>query len=403
VKEVDMRGTLRIGRLFGIDVGIDWSWTFVALLMTWSLTGLFLRGHPGWAFEASFVLALVATTLFFASVIAHEFAHALVAKAYGMTVRDIRLFLFGGVSNIEREPPSPGAELLIAIVGPLTSFALGILFLGAAYLALPNVSPTSPWLGFENLGPLPTLLLWLGPINLMVGAFNLVPGFPLDGGRILRAIVWRLTGDLRKSTFVAAMTGRVLGWTFVAMGLAMALGARFPFFGQGAASGLWLALIGWFLSSAADGSYRAVVVEEALKGVRVARLMRRTGYVAAPSSTVGAVVNDGFMRSSDQTFPVVEYGMLLGVVSLSDVRALPHDAWDTTNVTVIMTPRERIVVATPEEDVASALRRLATLGTDQLPVVEGDELAGMLSARDVARWLELHMDAKRDLGSPRPA
>jgi len=236
----------------------------------------------------------------------------------------------------------------------------------------------------------------------MVGAFNLVPGFPLDGGRLLRAVVWKVTGDLRKATFVASLSGRMLGWSFVAIGIAMALGARVPFFGQGAGSGMWLALIGWFLSSAAEGSYRALVVEQALEGLRVGRLMRRTGYVVPPTTTIGDLVNDGFMRSSDQSLPVVEEGRLLGLVSIGDVRAVPHEAWDHTDVSAIMTPRDRLVVATPADDVPSALRKLTALDVDQLPVLEGEVLAGMLSARDIARWLELHLGGPR-YGAPRTA
>lgn len=398
-----MRGALRIGRLFGIDLAIDWSWGLIFLLMSWNLTAVFHAWHPSWPLVACFALALVAAVLFFASVVAHELAHALVAKSYSIRVREIRLFLFGGVSNIESEPPSPGAEAWMAIVGPLVSIGLGIVFIVLAGLALPRIDATNPWETLAALGPLATLFFWLGPINLFVGIFNLVPGFPLDGGRILRAVIWKITGDLHRATLAASTVGRAIGWTFVMLGIAMAFGARIPFFGQGAGSGLWLAFIGWFLASAAERSFGALVVQEVLDGVRVGQLMRRTGSIVPPETTVRAVVNDWFMRSSEHAFPVVVDGRLLGLVCVGDVRKLPQSAWDNTLVTAVMTPRERLAVVGPADGAESALRKLGELDVDQLPVVDGELLVGMISRRDIARWLELHVGTPRGIAAPRAA
>jgi CBS domain-containing protein len=273
----------------------------------------------------------------------------------------------------------------------------------AAALMLPtDIDPTSPWETLARLGPIATLLFWLGPINLMVGAFNLIPGFPLDGGRVLRAILWRVTGDLRKATLTSSRVGRGIGFTFITMGIAMVFGARIPFFGQGPVSGIWLAFIGWFLSTAAERSYGALLVQDVLEGVRVAMLMRETGLAVPTDTTVSSLVNDWFMRSSERCFPVVEDGRLAGLVCMGDVRKLPQDSWSRAPVTAIMTPRDRLLVASPDEDASSALRKLGERDVDQLPVLEGELLVGMLTRAEVARWLELHLNQPR-FGAPRPA
>lgn len=400
-----MQRAFRIGRVFGIDVGVDWSWTLVFLLMSWNLTVVFHGWHPTWALPARLSLAVIAALLFFASVLAHELAHALVAKSFGMTVREIRLFLFGGVSNIEREPPSPRAEFWMAIAGPLMSFGLGVLFLTMAgtTLSLRAVDAMDPWQTLAGLSPVSTLLFWLGPVNVMVGLFNLIPGFPLDGGRVLRAIVWKLTGDLHKATLAASTVGRAIGWTFVLVGIAMVFGARVPLFGQGAGSGIWLAFIGWFLGSAAERSFGAMVVQEVLDGVRVSHLMRQTGYVVPRRTSVREVVDGWFMRSSEHAFPVVEDDRLLGLVCVGDVRKVGQDRWGVTPVTEVMTPRERLTVVEPGDEAQTALRKLGELDVDQLPVLEGEKLVGMLARADVARWLELRVGRTPGLGTPRTA
>lgn len=399
-----MRGALRIGRLFGIDIGVDWSWGFIFLLVTWNLTHVFLRWHPAWTSGSSFALAVVAALLLFASVIAHELAHSLVAGAFGGRVREIRLFLFGGVANLDREPASPAAEFWTAIVGPVLSIALGLaLTLGAALMHPVAVDTTNPWDTLAGLGPIGTLLFWLGPINILIGVFNLIPGFPLDGGRVLRAAIWRVTGDLHKATLASSLIGRGIGWTFVIMGIAMVFGARIPFFGRGPVSGIWLAFIGWFLSSAAERSYGALLEHDALEGVRVSTLMRRTGWAVPAQTRLPTLVNEWFMRSSDRAFPVIDDDRFVGLVCIGDVRKVPPDAWNEAFVTAIMTPREKLLVAAPGDDVPSALRKLAELDVDQLPVLEGERLVGMLTRGDVARWLELHLGGRPRLGAPRTA
>jgi Zn-dependent protease/CBS domain-containing protein len=388
-----LRG-VRIGRVLGIDLAIDQSWLIIAVLMTWSLTLGFQRWHPAWTFAACVATAALAAVLFFVSVVLHELAHSVVARSFGVPVHRITLFLFGGVSNIEREPPSAKAEFLTAVVGPLTSIVLGLVLIAIASRAagLPADAAADPYRALSSLGPAATLLLWLGPINIIVGLFNLVPGFPLDGGRILRAAIWGITGDLHRATRIASACGQAIGWLFVLLGVAMVFGASVPFFGRGLVPGLWLAFIGWFLTSAAAQSYKRLVVHEILEGLTVSRLMRPPGAVVPTTASVEALVHDWLMRTEERAFPVVaDERRLVGLVTLSDVRRARREAWPEAPVTSIMTPAADLIVASPREDLAEALDKLARADVSQLPVVEEDRLVGVLYRRDVARWIELHV------------
>ena len=327
-----MRGAIRFGRLLGIELAFDLSWLLILLLMIWNLAAVFTNWHPDWAKAVVVAEAVVAALLFFGSVLVHELAHSLVARAYGIPVRRITLFLLGGVSNIEREPGSPKAELFMAAVGPLTSIVLGVVFLAASAVQMRTVVGVtsgdfvaSPRDVLGQLGPIATLFAWLGPINLLVGAFNLIPGFPLDGGRILRSILWSIQGDFRRATQWASYVGQAVGWSFIVVGVAMAFGAVVPIFGTGLLGALWLMFIGWFLTSAARQSYSRAVVQELLSGIPVSRLMRPSGVTVPPDLTVSDLVNHWFMRSEDRAFPVVRGPDFLGLVCLDDVRKLTQE------------------------------------------------------------------------------
>jgi len=389
-----MKSGLRIARIFGINIRVDWSWLLIFVLVTWNLSVVFAQAHPDWDGWFATGLALVAALLFFASVLVHELAHSLVAKARGMPVRSIKLFLFGGVSNIEREPPSPGAEFLMALVGPLTSIALGLMLVLVAGASAATVGDaiTDPSQIVAQLSPVTTLLAWLGSINVLLGLFNLIPGFPLDGGRVVRSIFWAVTDDLRRATRWASWIGQGIAWLMIAAGIAMVFGVRLPFFGQGLTGGLWLAFIGWFLHSSAVLSYRQVVVQDILEDVPVMRMMRSDPPSVPSGITVDELVNDGIMGTDDHAFPVVDEERLVGLVTLEDVRAIPRTSWEKTAVHQIMTPTDQLVSVTPEQDAAEALNKLQVRDVRQLPVMHNGTLAGLVRRRDIVKWLQLHSE-----------
>jgi Zn-dependent protease/CBS domain-containing protein len=380
---------LRLGKPFGIRVSIDWSLFFILALIVFNLgSGVFPVWHPDWQAPLRWGVALMAGLLFIGSVYVHELAHALVAKRYGMPVRSITLFLLGGVTNMEREPGSPRAEALMAIVGPLASLAIGFLFLLIGSWTADTPISADPEQAMRALGPLSTMLLWLGPINVILALFNLLPGFPLDGGRILRAILWGATGDLGKATRWAAAVGQAVGWMLVLAGISMIFGISVPIFGAGLVSGLWLAFIGWFLTSAAAGSYRDLLVRGMLEDVPVSRLLRRDVGVIDPNLPVSQLV-DRIMSGDQHAFPVVAGDRLLGMVCLGDVRKIRRDAWDRVTVREIMTPLEDLAIVHPAQNAYDVLRILNRREVAQLPVVAEGRLFGIIRRQDIMRWLEL--------------
>jgi Zn-dependent protease/CBS domain-containing protein len=301
------------------------------------------------------------------------------------------------MAHMEGEPETWRAELGMAIAGPLASLALGSLMLALARLlgGPIEIDPQDPASGLAQAGPLVTLLLWLGPVNIVLGLFNLVPGFPLDGGRALRAILWGLTGDLTRATLTAASVGLAFAWMLVATGFAMMLGVRVPFFGTGAVGGLWLALIGWFLGNAARQGWQGRLIEDTLGALPVSRTMHRDYRVVEPELAVQDLVDQGFLALSYRTYPVVAGGELRGLVSLEDVRRLERAEWPVRRVADIMTPVARLHCVGPLETASAALALLAEQGVNQLPVVEHGRLLGLVTREDILKWLVLGPGASR--------
>jgi Zn-dependent protease/CBS domain-containing protein len=382
-----------IGRLFGINISVDWSWLVIFSLVTWSLGSGLGQVHGEWSRGTVWGVAVAAALLFFTSVLAHELAHSLFARSRGIPVRVITLFLFGGVSNIEKQPDSPREEFLMAILGPVTSLVIGALLLTVTGLVAGPLrgGATDPMQAARSLGPITTILYWLGSINIILGIFNLVPGFPLDGGRVLRSILWALIGDLRRATRIASWAGQGIGLLFIFSGISMAFGARLPFFGTGI-GGLWLAFIGWFLHSAATQSYRQVVVRDILGGVPAGQIALSDPPTVPADARVSQLVHDYIMRTDDHAFGVVEGGSFVGLVTLGDVRGLSRNAWDDAQVREIMTPAAELLTVEPDEDAAEALTKLAQRDVRQLPVVREGHLVGLLRRRDIVRWLHLHAE-----------
>src|SRR6266511_269952 len=366
-----MKNGLRMGRLFGINIYLDWSWLLIFLLVAWSLATQFALMHPAWGPELAWSVAIAAALLFFASVLAHELAHSIVAQAQGIPVRNITLFLFGGVANIQQEPRSPRGEFLLAIVGPLTSLVIGVICLLAASLfaPLPADAAMNPGLVLVALTPLTTVLLWLGSINIILGVFNLLPAFPLDGGRVLRAILWGATGNFRMATRWATRIGQLFAWLLIFTGIAMIFGVEVPFFGTGLVGGLWLAFIGWFMSSAARQSEQQVAVHDMLEGVPAARLMRANVPAVPPRMSVGDLVHRYVMGTDERAFPVLDGDRLLGLVTLEDIRKVAREDWDIRTVAEIMTPADQLAVVQQQDDAAAVLDKLTERNVHQVPVM----------------------------------
>lgn len=398
---IPARRAPRVARIAGIDVHVDWSLAIIFFLIVTSLAGgLFPAWHPDWNGVLSVVVAVAAALLFFGSVLAHELSHSLVGRVYGMQVRRITLFIFGGMAHLDEEPRHWKAEFWMAIVGPLTSLAIGAACLGIAGLTAGSVAVAaeSPAELFASLGPVPTLLVWLGQVNAVLAIFNLVPGFPLDGGRVLRAVTWGVTGDLRRATRIASGAGQGFAWLLIALGVSMVLGLRVPVFGTGLVNGLWLCFIGWFLNNAALMSYRQLLTREALDEVPVSRLMATRFETVPPDTSVERLIEDYLLHSQQRAFPVVEGERLVGLVCRRDVDRLEDAFRATTPVSAIMTPVHELSVVTPQADAVDVLGLLAEREVNQLPVVESGRILGLVRREDVLKWLALNRRPRRARG-----
>ncbi len=390
---------LRLFSVAGVRIVADWSVLIAFGLILVSLgKGVFPSWHPQWSAALSWSVALAAALLFFVSVLMHELSHAIVGQSVGIPMRQVTLFVFGGMAHMESEPPSPRSELLMASVGPLVSLALGVgatalgVWLTPGDLLQQAGRAADPSSLLAQLGPLPTLLLWLGPLNVVLGLFNLMPGFPLDGGRVLRALIWSATGDMRRATAWATAAGRVFAWLLIGVGVAMGFGLVLPVIGGGLFSGIWLVFVGWFLDNAARTSYQQMAIREWLAGVRVSDLMRREVVAVPPDITVATLVRDYMMPSEQGTFPVARGDQFVGMVSFADVHRVPRAHWETCRVAEIMVDGAALRTLGPDDDALDALQVLANPEhhQDQVPIVLEQHIEGMVRRRDIARWLSLH-------------
>jgi len=388
-----MGNGFRIGRIARIDIHLDWSLLIIFSLVAFSLaTALFPRWHPDWSPLHAWLTALAAATLLFVSVLIHELSHALVGRRHGVGVNRITLFIFGGMAEMDNEPPSWRGEFWIAIVGPITSLAIGVACTSAAvYLA--GVTPVDPE-GIEqfmaSLGTIPTLLLWLGQINIILAIFNMVPAFPLDGGRVLRAVLWGATGNLRQATRWASAGGQMFAWLLIAIGVAMMLGMQVPIFGTGFIGGLWISFIGWFLNYAARMSYRQLLTKESLENVPITRLMQTEFASVAPELPIDRFVEDYVLHNAQRGFPVVEHGRLIGMACMEDLRKLERDIWPVRRVRDIMTPASDLIQVDRQDNVFKAMSLLGQGQVNQIPVVENGQVWGLIRREDILKWLSLY-------------
>jgi len=359
------QGGVALGKYFGVPVRLHWSWFIVFVLVTWMLGAYYFPGvYPGWSQVTYWGIGAATSILFFVSVLLHELAHSWVAQAAGMQVKSITLFIFGGVSQIGREPEKPGVEFRMAIVGPGTSLVLGAAFWAIFFATRHSVEP------------LAGLAFWLGYVNISLAVFNLIPGFPLDGGRVLRSVIWWRSGDVRSATRTASTIGRGFGYLFIFGGIALILLNRSYWW-----NGLWLALIGWFLENAAVGSYRQVALQDMLEGHTVSEAMTRDCQVVPPTATVEQTVNDYILKSGRRCFPVVENGRALGIVTLHNIKNLSRDLWPRKTVREAMTPLDKTKSVKPNDSLTTTMQILNDDDLNQLPVMEGDSIVGLI-ARD---------------------
>ncbi len=367
-----MESSFTIARIRGIPIGAHYTWAIAVVLITWSLAaGYFPSEYPGWSREVYWLVGAAAALLLFISVLVHELCHSIVAQARGLTVKSITLFIFGGVSNIAHDSEDPQDEFLVAVVGPLSSLALAGLF----------------WLGVQlwpnDTSPFGALLYYLTTVNLMLALFNILPGFPLDGGRVLRAILWGATHSMVRGTTIASVVGQVVAFLFIGYGI-------WQIFIEGSfLSGIWIGFIGWFLNSAAEATRRQVQVQEGFRGIKVASVMTPDPPVVSPALPVRDLVDEYILRRGARALPVAQDGRIVGLVSLSDVKQLPEPEWSQSSVGAIMA-RPPLRTIGPDASVTRALERLVEDDVNQLLVVDKDgTLLGILTRGDVMRFMQM--------------
>ena len=369
-----MIGTIRIGRFFGFEISVHWSWIFIFFLVTGTFAeGILKDAFPEWTGGQRWSVAALIAIFFFFSILLHEVTHSVVARRYGLPVSSITLFVFGGVSNPTKEPANPRQEFQIAIVGPLTSIAIGGALI-AGYFGLRGVEKGAA-----------QVLLNLGEINFAIGIFNLVPGFPLDGGRVLRSIIWARKGEMLAATKLASRIGQVVANLIMGAGVLIFLTIDLV-------GGLWLFLIGNFLRGSSSASYEQLFIETVLKGVP-ARVVAREDYVPlSPEMTISQLVEEHVLAGHGRAFPVMAGEELLGLITLTDTRAVPRDDWPTTTVYRAMTPASRLKTVSVNDELSQVLMIMATNDINQVPMMDGRLLKGMIHRGDVVRYIQTRQE-----------
>jgi Zn-dependent protease/CBS domain-containing protein len=367
----EFRG-ISLFRVAGIRINIDYSWFIIFGLVLFALSAGYLpRTFPGQPTQTYWVAGLFATLLFFSSVMLHELAHSLVAIRQGIDIPEITLFIFGGVSRLSQEPTDPKTEFKIAVVGPLTSFALAAAF-GVLRVFLQGFEPSL----------ITVVIGYLAWINLALGIFNLIPGFPLDGGRLLRAFLWWRTGSLTRATKVASDFGKGFAVAIMILG-------GLQIFAGALVNGLWFIFIGMFLRGMSVQGYEELVIRKSLEGVHVEEVMVREVVSVPPDLTVSQLIHDYFLHYAFRGFPVVENGRVLGVVSVAAVRQLPREVYDNRQVADIMTPLQDDLLIDAQASLADALVKMSRQEQDRLLVLKGEKLAGLVTKTGLLRFVQI--------------
>jgi Zn-dependent protease/CBS domain-containing protein len=380
-----LRSQIKLGRIGGIEIGLHYSWFLIAALIAFSLAAHFHSIRLGWSNYLIWGVSLVTAVLFFVALLLHELAHSLVAKSQGLNVRSITLFALGGVSQIETEAPDAKTEFWIAIVGPITSALVGIACLWAAHLSGGTLTNEAP----SVVAP---ILLWLGYINLALAAFNMIPGYPLDGGRVLRSVLWWITGSGRRATRWASQVGQIVAFLFIIVGV-------YRFFVGANFGGLWLAFIGWFLMDAARSSYVQFGLFEGLQGRKVADLMAHDCPRVPSYLNLRDFVDEYLLPSTSRCYLVVVDRVVVGLARAEDVRSIPRENWSQTSVQGIMQPLKSLRSVPPEMPATKAIELMHRENVSELPVISGGTLVGIFSRGQLLRFLQIVSGPEARLGN----
>jgi len=362
--------------LFGFKVNLDTTWFILAILIAWSLAqGVFPEYFPGFKTETYWWMGIAGALGLFVSIVFHEFCHSIVARCYGLPIKGITLFIFGGVAEMEGEPQSPKVEFLMALAGPVSS----VLLSGVFYL-LKAAGKNAGWP--QSINGVLSYLAW---INLILAGFNLVPAFPLDGGRILRSILWAVKHNLRWATHIASYLGSAFGIFLIILGI-------ISFIGGNLIGGLWYFLIGMFVRTASQMSYKQLIIRKALAGEHVERFMKSEPVTVSPSVTISQLVQDYIYKYHYKMFPVLENGRVKGCISTREVKQIPHDQWSNYRVGDIVKPCSRENTVSLHEDAIKALGLMSSTGNSRLMVLDGEKIAGIVTLKDLLQFLALKID-----------
>jgi Zn-dependent protease/CBS domain-containing protein len=368
-----MRGNISLGRVFGIPLRLHYTWFIIFALVTYSL--VFDVAYQTYPIEQRIILGILTSLLFFASIITHELAHSILAIRNNIPVKDITLFVFGGVSQITKEATRPRAELSIAIVGPLTSLALAGIFYGLHLL----LAGTQQILAAS-------LMQRLALINVLLAVFNLIPGFPLDGGRIFRALVWHRTHDYHRATRIATKVGQGIAYAFIAGGIALIFAFQLWL------DGVWLIFIGWFLNDAARASYQQVLLRDALIGITARQVTDYDCPLISPHLNLMELVQQHILPTGRSCFLISWGAELEGMVTLQQIKKVPRSRWTITSVQDIMTPASKLKVAYADQDILSVLQEMNGESANHIPVIEAGKIIGIINREDIARFLRTRAD-----------
>jgi len=370
-------GSYRLLRVFDIDILVHWSWLAIFALLTWWLSqGFFKDQNEDWTAGERWAAAVASALAFFISILLHELAHSLVAKREGLPVKSITLFIFGGVSALGSEPKTPGQEFRVAIVGPLVSFILGAIF-GIVFLVA--------YLSDVEDSPPAAIALYLAIINAAVGVFNLLPGYPLDGGRVLRAALWARGRNLLTATRRASWAGTLLAFGLIAVGVVSILAGNFV-------GGAWFVVIGWFLRGVSESSYQQLLYRTTLEGTKVGDLINRSFDAAPPDMNLDTLVNEYLLTKSQRCVPIIVGEELIGLVTMQDLKRVPRDEWQTTSVFKAMTPSDRLHQVDVREDITQAMEIMARENVHQLPAIEFGRFVGFITRADVLRLMQVRTE-----------